>query len=185
MVLSAFFSALKQFLCSVEAESMGLPWFSLSFFFLFFLMWLANWLDISAKQSMPKYKVKPWQILVQGVHKIIVAAQSHFTRAVVGNRIRLVKVFKFHVVTWLRVYFLSLGCGAEVCVGFLGFFNEPEPENLRQKFECWSWRERNGYTAGSRAQQSFACSSVASLSKLLLPMSLTCPLLCVSTQWLM
>lgn len=65
MVLSAFFSAFRQFLFPLETESMGRPVF---FYLLFFQMWLANWLDTVAEQTM--HKVKPWQILVQGVHKM-------------------------------------------------------------------------------------------------------------------
>ena len=69
-------------------------------------MWLANWLDIIAEQSVHEYKVTPWQIPVQEVHKVIATAQGHFTRFVVGDWIpATLWSTNFHIVTWLRVGF--------------------------------------------------------------------------------
>lgn len=101
-------------------------------------MWLANLLAAIAEQSVHEYKVKPWQIPVQGVYKIIAAAQGHFTRAMVGNWIPpglwSGSSANLYVLSWLGVGFLLLGCGIEVYVGFLGFLSKPDPEDPRQKY---------------------------------------------------
>lgn len=132
MVLSAFFfffSAFREFLFSLEAESMGLPVF---FYLLFFQMWLANWLDTIAEQTM--HKVKPWQILVQGVHKMIDTAQGHFTGSMIVNwapsSLYLESSTYFHVIICFRVGFLLLGCSVGVHVIFLSFLRGCDPEDL-------------------------------------------------------
>lgn len=176
MVLSAFFSALKQFLFPVVAETRGLPVF---FWFLFFFqMWLANWLDIIAEQTMHEYKVKPWQILVQGVHKVTATAQGHFTGSMAINwtssSLFLDTSATFYVITCFRVGFLLLGRGVGVHVVFLAFLSECDPEDPRWKW-CVNHEERQKVL--ELAGELSACSSVAGLPKLLFLVSLTCPLL--------
>lgn len=173
-MLSAFFSALRQFLFPVEAEGMGLP---ALFRIFFFQMWLANWLAIIAEQTM--HKVKPWQILVRGVHKMMDTAQEHFTGSMAINwttsSLYLESSASFHVTVCFRVGFLMLGYGVGVHVVFLSFLSQCDPEDPRWKW-CVNHEDRQKMLELS-GEHSDPHSSVAGLPKLLFPMSPNCSLL--------